>query len=139
MGIKRFGKHGASAGTHRNLKYNFFEQKNLMSKEMTNLASQIAQLGTGLAGRQRSVESDIVVAKKHVTPKEKSKNHGVRLTSADMALLDELQTWARQNKLRPGWGTLLKAGLRFIRKDEPSLRVLREILGNDGRKNNGTL
>jgi hypothetical protein len=104
----------------------------------TDLTSQIAQLGTGLAERRRPVEPDIVVPKQR-TAENQVKNLAVRLVAGDIALLNELQLWAQQNDLRVGWSTLLKAGLRLIRKDNGSLEVLRQTLAKDGRKKGKSL
>jgi hypothetical protein len=104
----------------------------------TDLTSQIAQLGTGLAERRRPVESDIVVSKSSVKSSE-VKNLAVRLVSSDIALLNELNLWAQQSGLRVGSSTLLKAGLRLIRKDESSLKALRHVLESDGRKRGRSL
>ncbi len=98
-----------------------------------SLQEKIARLGAGLAGRENSVKSDIVVE----TPKNmkpRTRIFGVYLNANDMALLNDLETWARQNGLRVGWGALLKAGARSIRKNDADLHVLRQVLENDGRR-----
>ncbi len=104
-----------------------------MSKESDGLAERIARLGTGLATRSRSVESDLVVGRVS-TKTLRAKNLAVRLSAPDLALLDEFGIWSRQHGLQAGWGTLLKAGLRMLRKDESSLQTLRHVLQSDGRR-----
>jgi hypothetical protein len=104
-----------------------------MNKEPSNLASTIAQLGTNLAERRRSVESDIVVPKNGIR-KDEVKNLAVRLVGADIALLQEIQLWAHQNGINATWSALVRAGLRAIRKDEEGLKILRQTLQKDRRK-----
>ena len=108
-----------------------------MKMETTDLALKISQLGTGLARRQRSAESDIVI-QKNPARDIRVKNLAVRLNEIDVALLDELGIWSRQNGLRVGWGTLLKTSLRMLHKDERTLHLIRQTLGNDGRRRTKT-
>ncbi len=98
-----------------------------------DLKSKIARLGVNLAARPKAAESAVVLGRGN-TERARIKNLAVRLNEADMTLLDELTLWARQSGLPVGWGTLLKAGLRRLRKDEPSLLVLRQIVRRDGRR-----
>ncbi len=109
-----------------------------MKKTQSDLTSRIAALGSGLATRPRPVEADIVVQSPAIK-RPKIKNLGVRLNERDVVLLDELESWALQKKLRVGWGTLLKAGLRLMKKDQQSFEVLNEVLKSDGRRQGSTI
>ena len=132
MGVERTRKHGASTSAYRNLEPSLAKQSP-MKKQGSDLTSRIAELGAGLATRPRPVQPDIVVGKTR-SRRLRTKNLSVRLGEVDIAMLNELELWTRQNNLRLGWGTILKGSLRLVQKDEKSLRVLRETLERDGRR-----
>lgn len=103
-----------------------------MNKKQSALTSKITELGVGLASRQRSATADIVLERpKNLKPLVKYM--GLYLNAGDVAILNEVELWARQNGLRIGRGALLKAGIRLIRKDETGLLALRQAVASDGR------
>lgn len=105
-----------------------------MSKSKSSLAAKIARLGAGLATRQELKVSDIVIEPHPRHLKPRVKYMGVYFNATDLAHLNEIELWARQNGIRAGRGTLLKAGIRLIRKDESGLHALRQVMEEDGRR-----